>query len=93
MADALGAELYAPRRPFIERALAGERVEFDQLMQSTGEDRQVHALYVPHQENGVTLGLYASLHRLGLLRGHLRPGRGLAPRLAHALPAGADGNE
>ena len=59
VADALGEELYAQRRPFIERALAGERVEFDQVMQSTSEDRQVHALYVPHQENGVTLGLYA----------------------------------
>ena len=59
VADALGADLYAQRRPFIERALAGERVEFDQVMQSTGADRHVHALYVPHQENGVTLGLYA----------------------------------
>ena len=57
--DAIGAEIYAQRSPFIERALAGERVEFDHVMQSTGADRQVHALYVPHQENGVTLGLYA----------------------------------
>jgi len=59
VAEALGAERYAQRRPFIGRSLAGETVEFDQAMQWTGRDRQVHSLYLPHQENGVTLGLYA----------------------------------
>jgi len=57
--EALGAEHYAQRRSFIARALAGETVEFDQAMQWTGRDRQMHTLYLPHQENGVTLGLYA----------------------------------
>ena len=59
VADALGETLYAQRRPFIERALAGERVEFDQVMPLPGAHRDIHALYVPHQENGVTIGLYA----------------------------------
>lgn len=59
VADALGEDRYAQRRPFIERALAGERVEFDQVMELPGGQRHLHALYVPHQENGVTLGLYA----------------------------------
>ena len=57
--DTVGAELYAPHRPFIERALAGERVESEQLVPLPGGARHLHALYVPHQENGVTLGLYS----------------------------------
>ena len=59
VAEALGDALYAQRRPFIERALAGERVEFDLVTQRDGADRHLHALYVPHQENGMTLGMYA----------------------------------
>ena len=57
--DALGESVYALRRPYIERALAGERIEFDQSTQLNGEHRELHGLYVPHQEDGVTLGLYA----------------------------------
>ena len=57
--DAVGEAVYAKRRPYIERALAGERVEFDLSMQLLGTERQLHGLYVPHQENGATLGLYA----------------------------------
>ena len=57
--DALGEELYLPRRPFIERALAGERVESEQLVPAPGGARHLHALYLPHQVNGVTLGLYS----------------------------------
>jgi len=57
--DTVGEERYAPRRPFIERALAGERIEFEQTTALPDGSRQLHALYVPHQENGVTLGLYS----------------------------------
>ena len=57
--EAMGEDFYAPRLPFIERALAGERVEFDQLLQHGDGPRELHALYMPHRENGVTLGLYA----------------------------------
>jgi diguanylate cyclase (GGDEF)-like protein/PAS domain S-box-containing protein len=59
VADTVGEERYAPRRPFIERALAGERIEFEQTTMLPHGSRQLHALYVPHQENGVTLGLYS----------------------------------
>ena len=57
--DALGDAYYAQRRPFVERALAGERVEFELAGQGPAADRDIHSLYLPHQENGVTLGLYA----------------------------------
>ena len=68
VAETLGAECYAQRRPFIGRSLAGETVEFDQAMQWTGRDRQMHTLYLPHQENGVTLGLYALVTDLTAIR-------------------------
>ncbi len=58
VADILG-ELYAERRPHIERALAGERVESEQMFLQPGGERHVHALYLPHRKNGVTLGFYA----------------------------------
>jgi len=57
--DIVGESVYALRRPYLERALAGERIEFNQSMNLKGEHRELHGLYVPHQENGVTLGLYA----------------------------------
>ncbi len=59
VAAALGEALYAQRRPFIERALAGERVEFELTRQGPAADLDTHALYLPHQDNGVTLGMYA----------------------------------
>ena len=56
--DALG-ELYAERRPYIERALAGERVESERLVRLPTGERHLHALYLPHLENGTVLGFYA----------------------------------
>ena len=59
VAEVLGDDLYAQRRPFIARALAGERVESEQDVMLAGGTRHLHALYIPHQEEGRTLGLYA----------------------------------
>jgi PAS domain S-box-containing protein len=46
--DVVGEEAYEFRRPFIERALAGEHLSFDALMpRRAGEARECHIQYIP----------------------------------------------
>lgn len=60
VADVLGEQGYALRRPLIERALAGERAEADIEVQHGGEVRQLHLRYFPDAApDGRVQGLYA----------------------------------
>ena len=57
--EVLGDEAYARFEPFILRALAGERVEFDGELLSRGSVRQIHGVYVPDlQPGGRVAGFY-----------------------------------
>jgi diguanylate cyclase (GGDEF)-like protein/PAS domain S-box-containing protein len=59
VAEVVGAATYAQRRPWIERALGGERVEFEQVTELPGGERHLHGVYIPHREDGQVVGLYA----------------------------------
>ncbi|HEY5945357.1 MAG TPA: ATP-binding protein [Kofleriaceae bacterium] len=62
--DVLGSETYAYCQPYIERALAGERVSFEaKLLCPDAKRRWVRALYVPDVDaSGEVVGLTAQLH-------------------------------
>jgi PAS domain S-box-containing protein len=59
--EVLGEKAYGVAAPFIDRALSGERVEFDIVVKNTeGESRHLHASYVPDiDESGATVGAFA----------------------------------
>ena len=52
MRDVLGAESYAQVEPYIMRALAGERVEFEVDLLNRGTVRHIHGVYVPDLRAG-----------------------------------------
>jgi diguanylate cyclase (GGDEF)-like protein/PAS domain S-box-containing protein len=57
--EALGSATYAPRRGFIERALGGERVEFELESNALGLTRHQRTVYTPHRDAaGQVLGIY-----------------------------------
>ncbi|WP_162579583.1 sensor domain-containing diguanylate cyclase [Variovorax sp. PBS-H4] len=58
--DVAGPELYESRRPTIERALAGERVEFEAGTKRGEFDRVTHVIYVPDVgPDGATHGIFS----------------------------------
>jgi diguanylate cyclase (GGDEF)-like protein len=60
MAEVLGPAMYEARRAAVERALAGERVEFDVETPVNGEMRCLHNVYIPDPaRDGSIRGLYA----------------------------------
>ncbi len=57
--DVVGSELYEPRRQYIERALRGERVEFENEAVTRGVSRTTHTSYVPDiEQDGSVQGIY-----------------------------------
>jgi PAS domain S-box-containing protein len=62
--EVLGDTAYEAVRGYMDRALAGEEVEFEtELSTRDGPGRYVQALYVPHvDERGGVLGFYALVH-------------------------------
>jgi PAS domain S-box-containing protein len=48
--EVLGAASWAHVRPYVERALAGEEVAFDNTVSLKGGTREVRASYVPHRD-------------------------------------------
>ncbi len=57
--DVVGDSLYEPRRPFLERALAGERVEFENEALALNVLRTTQTTYIPDiDEQGEVRGLY-----------------------------------
>ena len=60
IAELLGPELFTKNRPFIERALAGERQEFERSIPGPdGVKRHSHATYVPDLRDGAVHGFVA----------------------------------
>jgi PAS domain S-box-containing protein len=60
VSDVMGPAMYEARRPFIERALAGESLSYEADFPRSGGAVQTEILHVPHQDSmGRTLGLYA----------------------------------
>ena len=60
VSEVLGEKAYAVATPFIDRALSGERIEFDNIVKNAaGESRHLHATYVPDiDESGTTVGAF-----------------------------------
>ncbi len=50
IADVMGKDAYAALRPYVEAALRGERVSFEQLVAYPNGPRHVHAAYVPDRD-------------------------------------------
>jgi diguanylate cyclase (GGDEF)-like protein/PAS domain S-box-containing protein len=58
--EVVGPTVYATRRPWMERALGGERVEFELVIQHEGASRFVNTIYIPDQgHDGAVQGFYA----------------------------------
>ncbi|CAN7427761.1 PAS domain-containing protein [Variovorax sp. LjRoot130] len=58
--DVAGPELYLARKAMLERALAGERVEFEAKTKREDFDRITHVIYVPHiGVDGSTHGIFS----------------------------------
>lgn len=64
MSEVTGAEAYEPLRPYMDRALAGERVEFEtELPQGAQGSEWVHGIYEPERsEQGEVLGVVGVLN-------------------------------
>ena len=57
--DVMGPAMYEARRPFIERALAGESLSYEADFPRSGGTVHTEIIHVPHQDpTGRTLGLY-----------------------------------
>ena len=57
--DIVGNELYEPRRPYLERALRGERVEYEAEATALGVTRNLATTYIPDVDgDGKVLGIY-----------------------------------
>jgi PAS domain S-box-containing protein len=57
--DVMGPAMYEARRPFIERALAGESLSYEADFPRSGGTVQTEIVHVPHRDQaGRTLGLY-----------------------------------
>ena len=57
--DVMGETLYEERREHIERALAGERLEFEMTAEAFGHVRHIHSTYIPDfDKNGAVRGIY-----------------------------------
>lgn len=59
MREIWGAEIYAQRQPYLERALRGERVQFQVERDALGTTRFLQNAYIPELgEDGQVLGVY-----------------------------------
>src|SRR5579883_1953348 len=60
VADVMGAEMHEARRPFIERALAGESLTYEMNFPAMDGERITQIAHVPHRdETGNVLGTYS----------------------------------
>ena len=76
LAQVIGAERYAQRRLQLQRALAGERQEFDVESRTLDGRRHLHTVYIPDlREDGATRGVFTvsmDVTRLKLIEEELR---------------------
>lgn len=60
LSDVAGSELYLSRKPMIQRALAGERVEFEAQTRTKDAQRITRVSYVPDTgPDGITRGIFS----------------------------------
>ncbi|MBC7503191.1 MAG: PAS domain-containing protein [Herminiimonas sp.] len=58
--EVVGSEIYLARRPYLERALAGERIEYEMVTVAAGVSRHIQTIYVPDRDaDGTVQGIYA----------------------------------
>jgi diguanylate cyclase (GGDEF)-like protein/PAS domain S-box-containing protein len=56
--EAFGADYFAERRPYLERAMAGEMCTAEYSITRGRHQRIVSTTYIPHTRNGVVVGAY-----------------------------------
>ena len=79
MRDIVGADLYEPRRPFVERALRGQRVEFASEVTALGVTRNLTTTYIPDVDgDGTVLGIYTLSTDVSTLKAYERQLQALA---------------
>lgn len=61
--EVMSAEVYEARKPFVERALAGERMHYDIVMPREDGDIFTEVVHIPHFDaEGRVAGFYALVH-------------------------------
>ncbi len=77
--DIVGPDLYEPRRPFVERALGGERVEFEVEITALGLTRSLSTSYIPDVgSDGKVLGIYTLSSDVSALKAYEKQLQALA---------------
>lgn len=77
--DIVGADLYEPRRPYLERALRGHRVEFESEVTALGVTRNLTTSYIPDvASDGNVLGVYTLSSDISTLKTYERQLQALA---------------
>jgi PAS domain S-box-containing protein len=62
IADVVGADGWAKKRPYVERVLWGERVEYETLLPfGAAGPRQLHVVYTPEKDGQEIVGWFASV--------------------------------
>lgn len=60
--EIVAGDIYDPFRPYVDRALAGETVEYESLVRTTdGSSRWIEAKYLPHRDSDGTVAGFFSL--------------------------------
>lgn len=59
LTDLMAPEIYEARRPYVERALAGERLTYEVTFDHSSGPRRTIVHHIPHLEDGRVAGFYA----------------------------------
>lgn len=77
--DIVGNELYEPRRPYLELALSGQRVEYEAEATALGVTRNLATTYIPDMDgDGKVLGIYTLSSDVSTLKAYERQLQALA---------------
>ena len=77
--DIVGADLYEPRRPYVERAMQGERVDYEADITAQGVTRTLATSYLPDIDgDGKVLGIYTLSTDVSALKAYERKLQSLA---------------
>lgn len=77
--DIVGRELFEARRPFMERALRGERVDYEAEITALGVTRNLSTSYIPDMDSdGKVMGIYTLSSDVSALKAYERQLQALA---------------
>ena len=77
--DIVGNELYEPRRPYLERAMRGQRVNYEAEATALGVTRNLVTTYIPDMDgDGKVLGIYTLSSDVSTLKASERQLQALA---------------